>query len=495
MADAMHRRLNYTTFNYGITNDPWVNPNYTNAPANIPTFWTYDMFPFGPDANDILGDTEAQEVGASEIYAHLALSYPSNNTIQYVYRQHEANPFSGPIYPSSDVLWATVPSTTIYDTNLALPTTHYYPADGLLYTRTGWGDTNATYATFISNPADYGGHLHADADSITIAAKGQLWAMDGGGYLPWDIFRNLVLIDGKGPGFPPVPGQIIDQQTTPWCTAITGDASGAYDYYQLGSGQTNDPDTTNYAGVRVNPYNPVNYACRSMFFMQGDVPNGVYPYLMISDELESAASGTHNYTWQMETPLNHQVVGSLNNVSLYTMDTGSYVMSGTNAPMTVNFSTTNSGPYTLWLLMGHASTTIPSNSGPKLVLDGATNTTVADSADNALPHWQQILRPSYDEGDYYLDPGTNLAPGGHTLAIYSDYNGNWTNTTYAAFMAIPSTGAGAGTSITGNLSSATNIVTGVSPGTGSLTVGQLVTGNGLPVAPSSRPSIPPPSSR
>lgn len=390
LLDAMARR----------GHSAWDHPRL----SQIPNYWTNDMFPFGPDFNS-MQDTSDLQMGCAEIFHRFTLAKPGHALMPWVYKQYGANPNGGPLYPSSTVLWGTAPDLTAEVADLNLPITRYFAENGLLYARSSWAP-DATYFTFQSDPALPGpSHGHADRNSFTMASMGRIWAMDGGGWAPQDIFHNLVFIDGKGQGWHAQYGKIVDYVDATWAIGITGDAKDDYGYsVRANSGG----GATLVNGLWSIPYNPVQRAYRTAVFVKGN-----HPYVMITDDLVKDTS-SHLYQWRMLTPqcnrIEAHVAGSLVGATLAPMDTGASVQAKliSNAtPLQASFTIAQQGSYKIWLMIGH-STTVAWNTSAFLTLDTGPRTRVnLRAGDNAPLHWQQA----------YTDGPPSLSVGSHTLKI------------------------------------------------------------------------------
>src|SRR5260221_13387854 len=107
---------------------------------------------------------------------------------------------------SAAILWASPPAD-VNAADAALPLMAYFAHNGLIYMRSGLSD-DSNYLQFRSDPVGVGvSHAHSDRGAFTFAGLGRMWAVPPGFSAALDIDQNLVLIDGKGEGYPPEPGK------------------------------------------------------------------------------------------------------------------------------------------------------------------------------------------------------------------------------------------------------------------------------------------------
>ncbi len=397
-------------FAYGMANGAFFldamarrgDPVFANPHLkNVPLWWTYDLYPWGKDFND-LQDTRDLMVGVEEIYDLLHLVYRNNPVMQWVYANYVGNPNGGPISPTASALWASDPDDAIQVADLKLPLGRYFSYNGLAYLRSGWSKEDV-YLEFQSDPvAAVPTHAHADRNSFTLAANQRLWITDGGGWLPQDMFHNLVFIDGKAEGYFPQRGKVTQFTDTGWAAGVSGDAKDAYSWrtqtLELKGGQLVN-------GLNSLPYNPVLYAGRSAILVRGE-----HPYVLIVDEIQKDQQ-SHEYSWRVLSPLGNSFSQTNDTEGLLTpADTGAYIQASLGSqPLQCPFEIKSGGKYNIWLLVGH-DYWAPWNWGGVIYIDGAHESRfVAREGDNSQRHWQ--LLKSNDVS------ATQISQGEHALSI------------------------------------------------------------------------------
>jgi len=142
--------------------------------------------------------------------------------------------------------------------------------------RSGWDALDAM-ATFTCGYDRHRGHNQKDENSFTFFARGERFAIDPG-YDPVSTrCHNSVLINGEGQGTDEgeydVNGKTESTQVFDSAWAVTGNAAEAF------------PEA-----LQVQP------ARRQFLFVNAEIP-----YLVIADDLETAESGTSEYTWLLHT--------------------------------------------------------------------------------------------------------------------------------------------------------------------------------------------------
>lgn len=378
----------------------------------VPSYWLHDMFPFGPDFNS-LQDTRDLHMGCEDIYHRLHLARPLDPVMQRVYQQYLENPNTTTVSHSGRALWAEPSDPTVAAKAATEPPGRYFATNGLLYARSDWLP-GAAYFSFQSDPLIFGpSHAHADRNGFTFAALGRLWAMDGGGWLPQDIFHNTVLIDGRGQGLFPQAGRIVDFVDQGWAAAITGDAKLAYDW-RSAPRPDNSPAHRNewrqIGGIWSTAHNPVQAAFRTVVFVRGP-----HPYLLVSDNIRKD-DAAHSYEWRMLTPLSSRIemLPDAAGVRLSPVETAVAPLAFQPAedqdpqPLRIAFALPQAQPVVLWILAGH-QTWEPWNWSLFVSLDQKTRERVLMAAgDSALPHWQR-LTPAKGE--------LTLPAGPHDLAL------------------------------------------------------------------------------
>jgi hypothetical protein len=206
------------------------------------------------------------------------------------------------------------------------PLTYYSDYRGLLTVRTGW-DVDAAFLYFEPRNVP-GGHTFDARNDFVFASHGRLWSTRGTywGAEGHSDRRSVILIDGKGQGHQCLPGKTLELVETDEATFCAGDATMAYSYR---AGGTSDPfytETPNQSRLepsklpwmdltwgelpgwlkgdkggdrhsRIMPFNPVEYAYRTVGLIQGD-----HPYLVLADDMKKD-DAEHQYDWLMQVPL------------------------------------------------------------------------------------------------------------------------------------------------------------------------------------------------
>jgi hypothetical protein len=377
-----------------------------NSPnlEKVPLWWTYDLYPWGKDFND-LQDTRDIMMGIEEPFDLLQLAYREDPVMQWVYRNYRDG-YPDPQSNTAVALWAAEPDRALDVGKFGLPLSRFFAFNGLAYFRSNW-TRDGLYLEFQSDPVLAGpSHAHADRNSFTLAANGNLWITDGGGWLPQDLFHNLVFIDGKAEGYFPQRGRITQYKESEWAAGVVGDAKGAYDW------RTDWPNSAGgrlVEGLTSFPYNPVLRATRSLAVVRGE-----HPYVLVADDIQKDQH-PHLYSWQILSPLGNalHVTGRTSGV-MTPADLGAYVEPDPTSirpgALNCSFRIKASGTYNLWLLMGRDYWT-PWNWGGSLRVDqGQSIRFLAREGDNSHRHWQlQNLNPS---------ASSKFMPAGdHTLSI------------------------------------------------------------------------------
>jgi hypothetical protein len=402
-------------FSYGMVNGAYFldamarrgAPVWTNSHLqNVSHWWAYDLFPWGAQFNSI-ADTMEATIGCGEIYYRLALAYPNDPVMQWVYSNYCQSFFAAPVTLSGGILWATPPATNASAAALNLPLTGVFSYNGLAYLRSGWG-TQDTYFEFQSDPVSAGvTHAHADRNSFTLMGEGRIWGLDPGTGYSYDIDHNEVLIDGIGEGYYPQPGALMATVDTGWAAAVMGNATQAYNWQVNKNSSTGSSLVNGYIST---PYNPVQRAYRSATLLRG-----THSYVVIADDIQKDTK-SHAYAWQMLAPLG-TVIDTLTPTSalFHPIETGAYLQypqaMGQPKPIQASFSVATTGNYRFWVLMGHGYTD-PWNAGATYQLDGAASVRcIAHAEDNAQMHWQDVTSA--------LTSGIALQAGHHVLSVSS----------------------------------------------------------------------------
>lgn len=379
----------------------------------IPTWWSYDLLPWGKDFND-LGDTLDIQIGLPAVYHRLAMAYRRDPVMQWVYTNYinSGSYTSGGSLdnPDAAALWGSTPETNITASALQMPTSRFFASNGLAYLRSGWG-TEDIYLEFQSDPLIAGpSHAHADRNSFTLMGKGRMWAIDSGGWVPNDFGHNLVFIDGKAEGHFPHYGRIADYADKIFATGIMGDAKKAYDYQTEFENRipVNEKGSiwNIVDGLWSKAYNPVVTANRSAILVRG-----TYPYAMIVDDIKKEDVAAHSYAWQMLSTLGNQFEAlGANKGLLKPVDSGGYLqvvprLADGSSPVNVPFNIAVAGNYRFWILMGKDYWK-GWNFGATVSLDGNPYSLVlTESGVNSDMHWQQVWKV------------TPLSAGAHKLAV------------------------------------------------------------------------------
>ncbi len=396
----------------------WNHPHL----RKIPLWWTYDLLPWGRDFNS-LADTRDLHTGMGEIYYRLALAYPDDPVMQWVYKNYTESENGAQLSPFTAALWMTPAVANVTAASLKLPLSRYFAQNGLAYLRSGWGNDD-TYFEFQSDPIPSEPlHAHADRNSFTLMSKGRVWALDRGYHYNRGIDHNLVQIDGKSEGVFPHVGRILAYQDNDWATGIAGDATQAYRWKVELQGTAG---TRSVSGLAAREYNPVSKAYRS-----GTLVRGKHPYVLIADDIQKDAQ-THEYAWQMLTPLSNRVETlDAKRVLLKPVDSGSAVgLNGSvgfaqQEPLKVAFDIKKAGSYHIFLLMGREPWTSWTYGGFLTLDQGAAVRFLAKEGDNAQTHWQKITLDKQSGG-------VPLTPGRHEIAVQA-----YGSVRFAAMMVAP----------------------------------------------------------
>ncbi|MDR1282526.1 MAG: hypothetical protein LBK99_17150, partial [Opitutaceae bacterium] len=197
---------------------------------------------------------------------------------------------------------------------------------------------DATVLHFTINHHQRGpSHTHANCLDITLSALGRKWAIDRGFGIAESKDHSVVLIDGKGQGFFPAPGRLVEQRDTGHTALITGDAKYAYDWtYEFGhrtgldyrknlnwQPETTHPETLAIYRERADPeykdrpweqrgiekkrpgltdyphkapWNVVEKAFRTALLRRGE-----RPYVLIADDIRKD-DAPHTCDWLLQVP-------------------------------------------------------------------------------------------------------------------------------------------------------------------------------------------------
>jgi hypothetical protein len=218
------------------------------------------------------------------------------------------------------------------------PLTYFSEFRGLLVTRSGW-DRDALMLYFEPRHVP-GGHTRASRNDFVVCGLGRKWSDRPPAVEATSEFQSLVLIDGKGQGkhrgrCP--AGRTVALADGPQATFAAGDAAWAYGHVLVSAdhepaepiGLT--PNDSRLAKSRLPwmsrpwsflpnwatgckpaprqpggpakdpgghgywiPYNPVQYAYRTVGLVRG-----AHPYVLVVDDLRKDDE-EHEYAWQMQ---------------------------------------------------------------------------------------------------------------------------------------------------------------------------------------------------
>jgi hypothetical protein len=186
------------------------------------------------------------------------------------------------------VLWGDPAMPSQSPQEAGYPLTTHYEERGLAVLRDGWGEDDAL-VTLIAGKGVHGCWNHADNNSFTFAARGEMFAIDRGSFTrvngkkipkrePWD--HNVVLVDGMGykfvKGSQSVPGELVRVKDLGGATLATGDVVTAF-------------------------AEPFEKAERSVFLVRGP-----QPVLIVVDDIQKDAA-EHEFTWLMHTGLENKI--------------------------------------------------------------------------------------------------------------------------------------------------------------------------------------------
>lgn len=186
------------------------------------------------------------------------------------------------------VLWGDPAMPSQSPQEAGYPLTTHYTERGLAVLRDGWGDDDAL-VTFIAGEGIHGCWNHADNNSFTFAARGDLFAIDRGSWTrahgqkmpkrePWD--HNIILVDGQGyrfvKGSQSVPGKLVRVSDLDGATLATGDVRTAF-------------------------VPPFEKAIRSVALVRGP-----QPALIVVDDIQQDTA-EHDYTWLLHTQMDNKI--------------------------------------------------------------------------------------------------------------------------------------------------------------------------------------------
>jgi hypothetical protein len=297
----------------------------------LKNWYIHSMEPFGY-AFSMHGDTPNDTGGLLGNYVLMKKVFPGDPVIDFVWRNRLHDDYSGLTY-RGDFLFAALfgedwkggsagerqpvadqwgVDNADNDTDngadkpwdaaaLEQPLTLFSPYRGLMITRDSWKRDSLVMHFECRRDAIGPGHNHANQNDFTLSALGRKWAIDRGFHIAETKHHSGILIDGKGQGFFPAPGIIINQLDTPPATLVTGDAKLAYDHRLTFPGRVGNPEnkmfqwrTPDFSDAAAAVDNPVRHAFRTAMLVRGD-----YPYVLICDDIQKD-SREHVYEWLMQ---------------------------------------------------------------------------------------------------------------------------------------------------------------------------------------------------
>ncbi|XHR30633.1 MAG: hypothetical protein ACFUZC_08730 [Chthoniobacteraceae bacterium] len=212
-----------------------------------------------------------------------------------------------------------------------LPPSFWSPERGLFITRDAW-KKDAVVLHFLINPnLAEPSHVHSNSNDISLSGLGRKWVIDRGFRRAESKEHSLVLIDGKGQGFFPAPGKVVEYQHSAPLDLICGDASYSYDWLYEWGNRVNpkvpylqefqfEPETLapvvkiwaertvehkekpwedpKLAGAYTYKasYNPVQKAFRTAAFRRA-----LHSYVLIVDDIRKDDQA-HDYEWLLQLP-------------------------------------------------------------------------------------------------------------------------------------------------------------------------------------------------
>ncbi len=293
--------------------------------------------------------------------------YPNDPTVDFLLGKARhpggVDALKDKLHMIEPMLWAADSSSTNDAASLQAPLTFFDPTRSSLYSRSSW-DTNATFIEMECRTDSVGSsHEHADRGGFTLSSMGRRWAKENF-RSPETRHHNGILIDGRGQGFWPGPGNWLGLADSPDFLIAACDTKDAYDWWWPKQAITGDPKMqiryqyprwdsykqgwedfrktygdgpfekdprppvvahwkgfVDKAGgprmwdedswpVRL-PFNPVKKAFRTLVFARGE-----HPYSMVIDDIQKDGGKTaaeHLYEWVMQTGENTDIVSIKDN--------------------------------------------------------------------------------------------------------------------------------------------------------------------------------------
>ncbi len=172
-----------------------------------------------------------------------------------------------------------------------LPLSHWFSNRGLVFSRSGWGERDASFV-FNSNPMG-AGHTHADQGHFCLASHGAAFFLEGGVSKFDSEYHNVVLIDGRGQASSQsrVDAFLRSADLSAYADVMDIDQKLAYDRVLQGE---NDFEWVEY--------NPVERAERQALFVRG----ATGPFVVIADALRKDAE-PHRFDWLGHVPWHNPV--------------------------------------------------------------------------------------------------------------------------------------------------------------------------------------------
>ena len=321
----------------------------------VPNWLVASMEPYG-DAFSTHMDTVNDQGGGGGDYVILKWVWPDDPIIDMVWRNwvetnavglnYYGNWLPALLFPSDPVGWkpwsgpnphtkwglnataipANYPDAVRGIEALKLPLSYWDPERGLLITRNKWGSEGIVLHLDMNVERGAMGHAHSNSGDFTFSALQRKWAIDRGFRVAETKDSSCILIDGRGQGFFPSGGAVVEHREDPNLTVAGGDASEPYHWIARVKVRTGDPalaafhfepDTTAEAQRRFDEfvtnkaqpwndkaaldypyravYNPVQKAFRTAALRR----NGAHDYALIVDDIQKDTS-SHQYDWLMQ---------------------------------------------------------------------------------------------------------------------------------------------------------------------------------------------------
>jgi hypothetical protein len=313
----------------------------------VPNWQVQCLAPHG-DAFYSFGDGGNHAPTFDELHLRKAV-FPRDPTVDYLFQQVVGELVDDPDdyldrrgRPFLAAALATDPDSTDHQfgVDLDLPTSWVDPDRGTLISRTDWSEDAIKFHIECRPDTFYAGHEHADRGHFVISAHGRTWAPDGFRSVE-SRYHSVVLIDGRGQGYFPPPGRILQIETGELADFLVCDQKYAYDWFypkailglpldhpkfQLerfahflseaeefqarfpGFEKDDHPNVVKaFDGVPLGDsgmwdedpwsiravHNPVEFAFRT-----GGLIRGRHPYMLILDDIRKDGD-EHLYEWQM----------------------------------------------------------------------------------------------------------------------------------------------------------------------------------------------------